>query len=159
MHNMMQKLMDKKKEEGKGLSDVAKKAKIGVVESLKKMAEDAMKEKGLKKVSVASDSSEGLKHGLDMAKDKVEDMSQGHEDIVSPDEEDEMLDDAEYGKAHGADMLSGGGHGMAGDDRLQSTMDDDSDEEEASEDMDEDELDRKLAELMDKKKKLSAKKI
>ena len=69
MHDMMKKLLEKKKSEGKTLSPLEKEAKMGVVGSLKKAAEDAMAEKGLKKITVASDSKSGLKKGLDMAKE------------------------------------------------------------------------------------------
>jgi len=69
MHDMMKKLLEKKKSEGKTLSPLEKEAKMGVVDSLKKAAEDAMAEKGLKKITVASDSKSGLKKGLDMAKE------------------------------------------------------------------------------------------
>lgn len=159
--------MDKKREDGKSLSGVAQKAKLGVVESLRQMAEDAMKDRGLKKVSVASDSAEGLKHGLEMAKDQVAGMASDHKapdsedetgEIESPEDESEDLEDAEYGKAHGSDELQSG-HGSTGDDRLQATTDDEDDEEEAHEDTDhsddEDEasIDAKLAALMEKKKK------
>lgn len=69
MHDMMKKLLEKKKSEGKTLSPLEKEAKMGVVNSLKKAAEDAMAEKGLKKITVASDSKSGLNKGLDMAKE------------------------------------------------------------------------------------------
>ena len=172
-------MLEKKKEHGKGLSEVEKNAKMHVAGALQKMASDAMRSKGLKKVSVASNSSEGLKEGLDEAKHKVEDMSEDHSapvasdedgEIVPPGEGHEMLEDAENGYAHGSDMLSGGGHGLKGDDRLQDTIDDEDDEDEAMEDgdhsdhadaeddEDEEELDRKLKHLMDKKEKMKSKK-
>jgi len=68
MHDMMKKLLEKKKSEGKTLSPMEKDARMGVVGALKKAAEGAMADKGLKKVTVASDSKEGLEKGLEMAK-------------------------------------------------------------------------------------------
>lgn len=69
-------LIEKKKKDGKELSEVEGKAKETVLSDLKDMAGKAMSDKlnGLKKVSVASDSEEGLKKGLDKAKDIVEKM-------------------------------------------------------------------------------------
>ncbi len=54
------------------------KAKMGVIEDLRDMADNAMgnKIKGLNKVTVASNDPEGLRHGLDKAKDIVSDPSQ-----------------------------------------------------------------------------------
>lgn len=146
MHKMLEKMMEKKKQGGKVLSPTEMKAKLGVVEDLKKMAEDAMKDQGLKKVSVASDSPEGLKEGLEMAKDKVTEMSSDHEAPDAEDEEPmsdaedhEMMEDAEDGESRDGDIFAGAEHGDG-------------------EDEDEGELDRKLAELMEKKKRFSAKK-
>lgn len=68
LHEKLAKLMKKKGESS--LSDNEKNAKMGVLHDLKNMASHAMSSKldGLKKVSVASDSDEGLAQGLEHAK-------------------------------------------------------------------------------------------
>ena len=64
----------KKKGEGEEMHPAMKKAKMGVLKHLSDMASEAMGGKlhGLKKVTVASDSEEGLKEGMDKAKEIVE---------------------------------------------------------------------------------------
>ena len=80
----------------KPMSDNDKKAKLAALKGAHSMASDAMKKglSGAKKVSVMSDSPEGLKKGLDMAEkivgeqededsiegDKMEDAQEGFED-------------------------------------------------------------------------------
>lgn len=85
MHDKLEKLMAKKG--GSHLSENEKKAKMGVLHDLKGMASDAMHsamndhikpETKLKKVSVMSDSDEGLHEGLEAAKNYVEDDSSDH---------------------------------------------------------------------------------
>lgn len=73
MNDKFQKLIDKKKKAGHELSPVESAAKHSVLNDLKGMAGKAMSDKlqGLKKVSVASDSEEGLKHGLEKAHEIV----------------------------------------------------------------------------------------
>jgi len=73
----------------KPMSDDKAKAAKEIVAKLRAMLGDgfAEKMKGLKKVTVASDSEEGLKKGLEIAKDKVEeveDESAKHEAAESP---------------------------------------------------------------------------
>lgn len=82
MHDRMSKILHKKRD----LSENEKKAKIDVVQHLRDMASEAMGDKmdGLKKVSVMSDSPEGLKEGLDKARE-----------VVSGPEMEEMKDHAE----------------------------------------------------------------
>lgn len=82
MREKMMKMLAKKRD----LSPVERHAKMDVVKGLKDSVSEMMGHKldGLKKVSVASDSSEGLQHGLEKA----------HE-IVSGPEHAEMLKDAE----------------------------------------------------------------
>jgi hypothetical protein len=89
MNEKFQKLMDKKRKMGKTLSPVESAAKSSVLDDLKGMAGEAMSHKlnGLKKVSVASDSEAGLKHGLEKA----------HE-IVSGKEEHDMKNDVDGGE-------------------------------------------------------------
>lgn len=69
MKEKLMKMMAKKKD----LSPAEKKAKMSAVKDLKSAAHEAMGSKmdHLKKVSVMSDSPQGLEHGLDMAKHVV----------------------------------------------------------------------------------------
>ena len=82
----MKELFAKKKKIGNN----EKEAKMGVMKEISDMAGAAMgdKLKGLKKVSVMSDSKEGLEKGLDKAKDMVEpsDSDQELEDMESNDD-------------------------------------------------------------------------
>lgn len=59
----------------KKLSEIDKKASLNVLGDLKKLAQDEMKGKmaSLKKVTVASDSKEGLKKGLEKAEEIISD--------------------------------------------------------------------------------------
>lgn len=98
-------MFGKKKE----MSPNEKKAKLAALKDAHSMASDAMKEglSGAKKVSVMSDSKEGLKKGLDMAEkivgeqededselgEKMEDAQEGFEDQQEesmPMDEDEI---------------------------------------------------------------------
>src|SRR4029077_455964 len=107
LHDKMKKLMEKKKKDGSShLSDVERDAKSSVLDDLKSQAEDAMSSKlhGLNKVQVASDSPEGLKHGLDMAKYVLTDKE--HANMVheaeagdEPHSMDKMMQEAEEGEA------------------------------------------------------------
>lgn len=85
---MMQKMSGKKKESG--MSDTEMSAKKSILSGIKEMAEKAMggKVHGLKKVTVASDSPEGLKEGLELAKEKIsEEPKKEHADMETPEEE------------------------------------------------------------------------
>lgn len=130
-------LMAKKK--GSSMSDNEKEAKMGVMRSLSSDMAQMMKDKlsGLKKVSVASDSPEGLKEGLDKAKQMVE----GHDVMtgkpMSGDEESpehEMEESSEEEKSEHDGMEEG--------------------MEEETGEMSEDELNAKIEELMKKKASL-----
>jgi hypothetical protein len=106
---MLKALMKKKK----SMSDTEKDAKKSVLGDLKKMAEGVMGEKikGLKKVSVSSDSPEGLKAGLEKAEEiigsEVDERPEGEEEIEesedsmfeeSKDESEESLSEEELDK-------------------------------------------------------------
>jgi hypothetical protein len=82
MHEKLMKMMAKKRD----LSPSEKKAKMDAVHEMRGAASEMMGHKmdGLKKVSVMSNSKEGLAAGLDKAKG-----------IVSQDQEDQMSSDAE----------------------------------------------------------------
>ena len=71
---LMEKLIAKKKASGKELSDNEKQAKSEVLKSLHGQASDILRDKlkGIKKVSVMSDSPEGLEKGLDKAKELLD---------------------------------------------------------------------------------------
>lgn len=83
IHELLQK---KAKEQSKPLGGPEKDAKLRAVKEMRKMASDEMSGplKSLKKVTVASDSPQGLEHGLDKAK---EIMHGGEQDEQDPDME------------------------------------------------------------------------
>lgn len=98
---MMQMLMQKK-EEGKMLSPMEMKAKMGVLDTIDAMCSDEMGSKlsPLKKVTVASDSPQGLESGLDKAKSLLgdahsedEDSDQMSDDDMSDDVDEDSVDD------------------------------------------------------------------
>lgn len=147
--NKLQKMLDKKKMGGHGLSDIERDAKMSVVDAMKEMANDEMSGRlnGLKKVSVASNSPEGLEKGLDKAKELVrkgpeaslhdsdmEDLEEdAHEDLDHDNEEGESPEHQEKVLGH----LPEEDHEMAP-----------GEEESEYGHMSEDELDAKLQELM-----------
>lgn len=71
--------------------DMMNKAKLDVLKQIRQIAskamQDDMKTKGLKKVTVASDSLEGLEAGLEKAKAILDDKAE-----MAPDEYEEMMD-------------------------------------------------------------------
>ena len=96
------------KDKMKKMSDSEKKAKLTALKEAHGMASDMLKGnlKGLKKVTVASDSKEGLKKGLEKAEDMLgehesedEEVSEKHEDEASEyedqQEESEPMDEDE----------------------------------------------------------------
>lgn len=89
MDAKLMKLMAAKKN-AKPMSDVEKQAKKSVLGELSSVAKEAMGSKlnGMKKVTVASDSPEGLKKGLSMA-EKLAGKEEGmeHEGMESPEME------------------------------------------------------------------------
>lgn len=88
MDAKLQKLKDLKKSK---MSNLEKDAKSSVLNSLKDLAQSEMggKLKGLKKVTVASDSEEGLEKGLDLAKEKISEMPEMEEQENEYNEESE----------------------------------------------------------------------
>lgn len=129
MHKLDKLMAKKKKPE---MDPMEKEAKMSVIKQMMDLAHEAMGEKigGLKKVTVASDSPEGIKAGLELAKHKIGDLSEKHED----DGIEEFPASEEESAEHEAS-------------------------ENPEEEMSEHELDAKLEELMAKKKALSAKKM
>lgn len=88
-------MLEKMKEKSKGdLSPEKAQALKSMLANLKSMVGSGLAEKmkGLKKVTVASDSPEGLKEGLEVAKEKVDEVedkadSMEHEKSESPEKE------------------------------------------------------------------------
>tara|TARA_R110000868_G_scaffold66014_10_gene197044 strand:+ start:3846 stop:4304 length:459 start_codon:yes stop_codon:yes gene_type:complete len=149
----LDKLMEKKKKD-KPMSDMAKEAKMSVVKEMQAMAAGAMKDGlkgGLKKVTVASDSPEGLKEGLDKAKQIADGISGDDTDQADTDLEDAREDEP---------IHSPEGYKQAKEDskEMMGYSGEEEGEEDEMEDCSEEELDAKLAKLMDLKKKMQAKK-
>lgn len=84
MKDKLAKMMGEKKK----LSPIEQKAKMGVLEQLKKDMQGMMGEKvaGLKKVTVASNDKHGLEEGLDKAKSMIHG---GVDDVQAPESDDE----------------------------------------------------------------------
>ena len=118
------------KEKMKGMSENAKKAKLVALKEANSMAKKMMEDdlKGLKKVTIASDSPEGLKAGLEKAEDIIE------------------------GESEDCESCEGEGCEHCVESEEESSDEEESEEE--SEDLDIDELEAKIAELMAKKEKL-----
>jgi hypothetical protein len=79
------------------MSPMEKEAKMGVLSGMKKEAGNEMLDKlnGMKKVSVASDSEEGLKAGLDKAKQLMDQQEQSDMEMpeFSLEEINQMIDE------------------------------------------------------------------
>lgn len=86
---MLKKLLESKKDSKKKMSSNEKDAKMSVLKSMKSLAEDEMRKRlnGMKKVSVASDTTEGLEKGLDKAKSIVDQEEMMSEESEEPTEE------------------------------------------------------------------------
>lgn len=118
------------------MSPAAQKAKLTALKEAHKMSSDMMKDdlNGLKKVTIASNSPEGLKKGLE----KVEEMLEGEEKDCS--------------ECPGCPHCTGEQEDE--DMEMESESEDEEDMQEASEPMDIDELEAKIQELMKMKSKL-----
>jgi hypothetical protein len=90
----LEKLMMKKHGEGKTLSKSAAKAKSSVLEDLMSdmFDHEGDKVKGLKKVTVASNSPKGLEKGLDKAKEMLGEKGMSDEDM--PEEESSEMEES-----------------------------------------------------------------
>jgi len=86
---MLKKLLNKKKDTKREMSPHEKEAKLSVLDSMKSLAEDEMKKRlgGMKKVSVTSDTKEGLEKGLDKAKSILDQEKLMSEESKDPTEE------------------------------------------------------------------------
>jgi hypothetical protein len=130
---------------GKKMSPMEAKGKLASLQELMKdmdsMMMDGMKgKKGMAKVSVMSDSPEGLKKGLEKAEDVLEDESDEGTEVTLP--------------KFGSKQKSGA---LMEEEEFEEDSQDDSEDE--SDDSSEEELDRKIAELMAKKKSKKSKQI
>lgn len=167
MHDRFGKMLGKKRD----LSNTEHKARMDVVRHLRDDASGdiAGRLDGLKKVSVTSDSQEGLKKGLDKAKEivsspEMEAMKNHAEnaygDLKSAEEEHERDEDNEESMplayAEGGEVEGSPEEEAAESDDEEAAESDES--QESDDDMSEEEIDQKLAELMAKKKQLEAKK-
>ena len=103
----MLKMMMGKKNQGKTLSDSEKKSKLEALMGMKGLADSHMgnKLKNLKKVTVASNSPEGLKAGLHKAEDMTDETNSDNEDS---DMHGEMAKFSEGGNVY--DRGDSGGH-------------------------------------------------
>lgn len=145
----MKMLKEKKGSMGR-MHPLEQKAKMDVMDHLSKMAEDAMgdKLKGMSKVSVAADSPEGLEEGLSKAHDilgrlpeALDDSHLDHENFAHSenheDGEDGMSAYPDADDDHGLEAEPATAH----------------DEDEEHEDLDEEEINKRLEHLMSMKKK------
>lgn len=162
----MKKMIEKMRAKGKKMAPEEKKAKMSVLQDLHKEASSAMADglKGLKKVTVASDSEEGLEHGLEKAKDIVKEMpdlaknamkSMGEEvegDEHAEDKEHQMHDTYED-EEEDADQHPDAMADDADDDHNVPMHEKLSDYQDEHDDMDEEELNKRLEKLMRLKKK------
>lgn len=91
----LHKLMAKKSQEGKKLSGAEKKGKEETLQSLidDMMGMDGEKVKGLKKVTVASNSPKGLEKGLDKAKELIGHAPTGGLEDEEMPEGEEMMEE------------------------------------------------------------------
>lgn len=99
----LHKLMAKKKQEGKKLSPMEKKGKEDTLQSLidDMMDMDGDKVKGLKKVTVASNSPKGLSKGLEKAKELIGEAPTGgleDEEMPEASEEESMEEEMPEGE-------------------------------------------------------------
>lgn len=95
MDGLLKKMMSKKKD--CKMNDAEKAAKLKAITGMKDMAEEAMSEglSGLKKVTVAADSEEGLKEGLKKAEEVVADVDDLDEDEAEDSDEELALSEDE----------------------------------------------------------------
>lgn len=95
MDAKMLKMLGKKKD--RKMDDNEKEAKMNVVKEMRDLASAKMgdKIKGLKKVTVASDSKEGLAAGLDKAEDLLENSSEDGEELAGKEEMDSLENESE----------------------------------------------------------------
>lgn len=153
------KLLEKKRQMGKSLDGPERDAKMSAVQTLKDFANDAMKDKmgDMKKVSVASDSKEGLVEGMEKAKDMIKGKEGFGELPEMQDDEESDMDMAEEGDDSDKEF---GPYSEANqpenhqDNKRDSPPEENSDE---GDHMDEESINKELERLMSMKKKYSKK--
>jgi len=96
MEDLKSLLAKKMKEQKEPMPENRKEAKMSVLNELKKLMDDKLAGdlKGLKKVTVASDSKEGLKEGLEKAEEVLEKSPEMGMEEESEDEEEMDLEQA-----------------------------------------------------------------
>ena len=125
-------LIKKKLEMGDMMPEKKKMAMDNVLKELDDISDQGMAGK-MSKVTVASDSPEGLKEGLEVAEDKVEELSE--DDDKQLEDLDSMAEDAKM-------------------DEREDYMAESSDSDEDYDSMSEDELEKKIKELEEMKAKM-----
>lgn len=107
MEDNFKKLIEKKKSEGKSISPVHQSAKSSVLEELMQHlgASGLDKIKGMKKITVASDSKEGLSEGMKKAAEMVEEDPEMRDqddisDVSAPENADSEDMDGEPSMEH-----------------------------------------------------------
>jgi hypothetical protein len=147
--NKLAKLLEKKSKDGQHLSGVERDAKMSVLHDLRGQAAEAMKSglHNLKKVSVMSDSPEGLSEGLSKAKDMVSSARNPKGEAAAP--EDHIAHALGESLAQEGDDAEAMSH--------EGSYDEQADAQGAGthEDMDDSELDQKIAALMAEKERRS----
>lgn len=144
-------LAKKMKDKKSSMGDTERDAKMSVLEHVKDLAQNMMKDKlgGLKKVTVASDSPEGIQEGLMKAKAML-----GSHGEDSSDDSDEGEDHAmPHPDTHSEASSSSEPSESPADEAAEMESD-----EHDSDDLSEDEVDQKLQELMALKERMQAKK-
>lgn len=104
----LKEILMKKKSEGKVLDPMKKKAKGGVLQNLidEMVGMNGDKVKGLKKVTVASSSPEGLKEGLEKAEDIVEGVEPMSEEPGMEESEEMVESDGMDGEESEEEILA-----------------------------------------------------
>lgn len=138
-------MLKKKKAGGHELSETDKSAKMNVLDDLKSHAQDMMGDqmKGLKKVTVASPTKEGVEHGLDKAKEILHNVPFEDKDEIQGDDADTESDYEEPDTESDSDESEVDQH----------TPDAEPEDKGAHDHLDEHQLDAKIQELMALKEK------
>lgn len=143
MHKFEKVLEKKMKDKKSHLGENESKAKMSVLQDLKDSMADMMKDRldgGLKKVTVASDSKEGIKKGLEKAKQ----LMNGDMSPAAAEHAGKMEDEEEEGAEHEASESEA----------EESAEHDEGMEPKEEEEMSEAELDAKIKKLMAMKEKM-----
>lgn len=148
----------------KNMSEHEKMAKMGVLKDLMAQADDSMfgKIKGLKKVTVASNTPEGLEHGLDKAKHMAEKMPHAEPNpdmLEGEDEAEEAMESPEEEKAEDAVMDPNADSDTKKGKELQAMIEGAKPQHDMAENESPEDLDAKIQELLKRKESLGKKKV